>query len=62
MRGSKEYIQFLRIAFGSCSELETQLSLAVDLGFLLGKDKDLSLGLVDDVSRLLTNLIKSLKR
>lgn len=33
MRGSKEYIQFLKVAFGSCAELETQLSLSKDLGF-----------------------------
>jgi four helix bundle protein len=34
MRGSKEYIQFLKIALGSAAELETQLSLSMDLGFL----------------------------
>jgi four helix bundle protein len=31
MRGSKEYIQFLKIALGSAAELETQLSLSKDL-------------------------------
>ena len=31
MRGSREYIQFLRIALGSAVELETQLSLSKDL-------------------------------
>ena len=61
-RGSrKEYIRFLRVAFGSCSELETQISLSVDLKFLLDNDKKILLGLVNDVGRLLTNLIKSLK-
>lgn len=33
MRGSKEYMQFLRIALGSAAELETQLSISRDLGF-----------------------------
>lgn len=33
MRGSREYIQFLKIALGSAAELETQLSLSKDLGF-----------------------------
>ncbi|MFN0316554.1 MAG: four helix bundle protein, partial [Burkholderiales bacterium] len=33
MRGAKEYAQFLRIALGSAAELETQISLAADLGY-----------------------------
>ncbi len=33
MRGSKEYIQFLKIALGSAAELETQISISKDLGF-----------------------------
>jgi len=33
MRGSKEYIQFLKIALGSAAELETQLQLSFDLGY-----------------------------
>lgn len=32
-RGSKEYVHFLKVALGSCAELETQLSLSKDLGF-----------------------------
>lgn len=33
MRGSKEYVQFLKIALGSAAELETQLMLCKDLGY-----------------------------
>jgi four helix bundle protein len=33
-RGSKEFAQFLNIAIGSISEIETQLLIAVDLGYL----------------------------
>ncbi len=33
-RGRKEYIQFLKIAFGSCAEMETQISLSFDLGYI----------------------------
>ena len=36
----KEYKQFLSVALGSCSELETQLEISKRLGFL--KDNDLS--------------------
>ncbi|CAD7770793.1 MAG: 23S rRNA-intervening sequence protein [Candidatus Methanoperedenaceae archaeon GB50] len=35
MRGSRKYIQFLRIALGSAAELETQLSLSKDLVFVV---------------------------
>jgi four helix bundle protein len=36
MPGSKEYIQFLKIALGSAAELETQISISKDLGFCKG--------------------------
>jgi len=62
-RGSRnEYIQFLRIAFGPYSELETQISLAVDLGFLSQEQSGSISGLVNDIGGLLTNLIKSLRQ
>ena len=34
MRGTKEYTHYLRVALGSAAELDTQLSLAKDLGYL----------------------------
>jgi four helix bundle protein len=34
MRGTREYIQFLRVALGSAAELDTQLSLGKDLGYI----------------------------
>ncbi|HBH87856.1 MAG TPA: four helix bundle protein [Syntrophaceae bacterium] len=58
----KEYLQFLYIAYGSCSELETLLSLSKDLG-LLNSDKYTKLyGLQEEVSKLLNGLIKSLSK
>jgi four helix bundle protein len=53
-----EFIQFLYIALGSAAELETQLIITKDLGFL----KDLSL--FEDLEKIkaqLINLIKVLK-
>lgn len=51
--GSKEFIQFLYIALGSLSELETQFLLAMDLGYikqfpqeLLDMSRKLILGLI----------------
>src|SRR5579872_633619 len=52
--GTKEFAQFLNISMGSISELETQLLIAVDLGYL-GAD-DPVFEQLEQVSRLLTGL------
>ena len=56
----KEYIHFLRIARGSCSELETLLSLSKDLGYLAVHEYELLDELQDEAARLLRKLIASL--
>jgi len=38
MKGSKEYVRFLRIALGSSAEVETLLTLCADLEFCTLKD------------------------
>lgn len=58
--GSKEFAQFLNIARGSLSELETQLLIATDLGYI--RENDPIFALVDHVSRLVTGLHKSVRR
>ena len=55
-----ELVQFLGVARGSLAELETQLELAFRLGFL-DKTTDAAMQ-VDRVGRLLSALLKSLKR
>ena len=61
-RGRKEYIQFLRIAQGSVSELETLISLSKDLR-LIDEAIFNSLYLMqEEVSRLLSGLINSLSK
>jgi len=57
-----EYIQFLYIAFGSSSELNTQLLIAGELQFLSNSELCVLTEKLDHVSRMLQNLIKSLKR
>ncbi len=57
--GDKEFAQFLNIARGSLSELETQLLIASDLGFI--KNNDPIFDIVDRVSRLITGLYKSIR-
>jgi len=56
-----EYIQFLGIARGSCSELETQIIIAGNLSFGTPDNLQNSDALCHDVSRLLSALMKSLR-
>jgi four helix bundle protein len=58
----KEYVQFLNIAFGSCGELETLLSLSKDLGYLSQSEFEKLYGSRAEVSRLLWKLSQSLKK
>ncbi len=55
---TKEYINFLSIAQGSCSELETQLIIAKNLGYSSGVEK--ILGELNEISMMITGLRKSL--
>jgi len=57
--GSREFSQFLNIARGSLSELETQLLIAVEPGYLEKNHPVFSS--VDRVSRLVPGLHKSVK-
>jgi four helix bundle protein len=60
-RHSKEYKQFLHIAFGSVAELETEMIIAEKLGFL---SKEAAVALsekIDHWSRMTTVLLSRLK-
>jgi four helix bundle protein len=57
-----DYIRFLYIAYGSICELDTQVQLSGDLGFI---DKDALMNIVDavaEVERMLKGLISSLEK
>jgi four helix bundle protein len=56
--GTREVVQFLNIARGSLSELETHLLIAVDLAYMRSEDPVFEL--VSRVSKLLTGLHKSI--
>ena len=60
VRGSKEYIQFLKIALGSSTETETLLALSRDLNFLSSADFDKAYNLNTEVIQLLRHYIKRL--
>jgi len=58
----KEFIQFLHMAQGSLSELDTHFEISERLGYLKENHlRELSL-LMNDVDKMLTGFIKSLKR
>lgn len=51
----KEFVQFLYIALGSLTELETQLIISVNLGYLSDTD------LLDETERLKKSLLSFIK-
>jgi four helix bundle protein len=57
--GAREFAQFLNVARGSLSELETQLFIASDLEYI--KSSDTAFNVLDHVSRLVTGLHKSVR-
>jgi four helix bundle protein len=60
-RGTKrEFIQFLNIARGSLAELETQITIAEELGLI--SDAKQIRALTDEIFGLLNGLIKSMRR
>lgn len=60
MRGHNEYVQFLKIALGSCAELETQLSLSKDLQFCGSDDFKRAYELNTEVIKLLKTYLSKL--
>ena len=58
--GSKEYSRFLSIARGSAYELETQLLLCVEFGYLQPNEIAPSIELIKEVTKILTVIIAKL--
>jgi len=56
----QEYIQFIRIAFGSGAELETQLIIGKKLKFAPSEEFKKSEDLLDEVMKMLNGLINTL--
>lgn len=57
---TKEFIQFLAIAKGSKSELETQLLLCVKIGYLIEPEILTAINLIQEVGKMLNALQRSL--
>ena len=60
-KSTLEYMQSLYIAYGSHCELETQVMLSNDLGFIKTEDFEVLQKEIGEVERMLKALIKSLQ-
>lgn len=60
-RTTGEFVQFISHAEGSAAELDTQLYLAVELGFWRSVDAAPSLALIDEIRRMLNSLRRRLQ-
>ena len=57
---SKEFKQFLNVALGSLAELETQIIIAKELGYLEDGRENHIAELTDHTSRMIATLLKKL--
>ena len=57
---TKEYIKFLSIARESKVELQTQLIICVEMGYLMYRDIKTALEILDEINKMLTTMIKTL--
>ena len=60
-KGNKEFMQFLNIAQGSISELDTQLELAYRLEYINKQDYSNLINRLTEISKMLYGLAKALK-
>jgi four helix bundle protein len=56
-----EFIQFISHAEGSAAEVDTQLHLATELGFITAADTAPSATLIDEIRRMLNSLRRRLQ-
>ena len=61
VRGSKEFLHFLNIARGSLAEMETQIIIAYNRGYLQKSEATHVELLSNELSKILMGLLKSLK-
>jgi four helix bundle protein len=58
---SKELAQFLYIALGSASELETQVIISCELGFLDKEKTKATLSMINEIIKMTSSFIQSVK-
>ena len=58
---TREYIHFLKVARGSCFELDTQINACVLVEYLSEKDVATSFELLNEIGKMLNAMISKLK-
>ena len=59
---NREFIRFLRHARGSLAEIETQILISKDRGYLREEQANKLIGQSDELGRVLSGLISSMKK
>ena len=59
-RSTKEFVNFISFAKGSTAELQTQLWICVRLNYLTNEQIQKAMGLIEEISKMLTKLSASL--
>lgn len=60
--GNKEFTQYLNIAMGSCFELETQMILAYEFGYIDKENLELFISNLNKLEKMINALITSLRK
>ncbi len=60
-KSKKEFLQFINIAQGSLSELDTQIELSIMLNYISQQEHDEVMEQLKTISKMLFGLSKSLK-
>ncbi len=59
---TKEYLHFLRIARGSCYEVETQLQICTQINYLTKEETSAPLQLCNEINRMLNAMLTKLSK
>ena len=60
--GKKEFVQFLNIAGGSLSELDTQMEISFKLGYINQTDREALDTKMNNIAKMIAGLIKWVKK
>jgi four helix bundle protein len=59
-RNTREYIQFLHVSLGSAAEIETQIIISINLGFIMQDKAGIIQAELEEIIRMLSGLIKAI--